>query len=122
MTQPTRPLFYDYDGQPTTAERWNELLLSTRRSVRFTTIGNYLVSTVWLGLDHGLGHQPMIYETQVFDARIPDGLGRTVYQQRYPNRDQAEQGHQDAIELTQTIYDRSEPIDGVVMDDDELDD
>lgn len=35
-------------------------------------VGPYLISTVWLGLDHGFGGPPLIFETMVFRTDLPD--------------------------------------------------
>ena len=47
---------------------WLEKNRDRRRVARTTVLGGYLISTVFLGLDHGFlpGGPPMIFETMIF--------------------------------------------------------
>jgi hypothetical protein len=88
-------LWYDRRGQPITSWQANELLSDREYVVvaRHERDG-YLVSTVWLGLDHNYsGGQPLFFETMIFG---PDGWNGD-YQQRYPTEDAALAGHDRAI-------------------------
>lgn len=75
-------------------------------SVAQDHVGAYHVSTVWLGLDHGLGHreQPSIFETMVFlnsDSKDVAGLDHGCW--RYATEEEALQGHRETcilIEVT----------------------
>lgn len=52
------------------------------------TVGRYMISTVWLGLDHGWGRgPPLIFETMVFEN------GSGIDTVRYTTLEQAEWGH-----------------------------
>jgi hypothetical protein len=55
------------------------------------------VSTIYLGLDHGFGGRPLLYETMVFG--LPDGSPLEDYQERYATRAEAVAGHWRAVEL-----------------------
>jgi hypothetical protein len=56
------------------------------------------VSTVFLGLDHNWGDgPPILFETMIF------GGERDEYQERYSTWGEAEEGHQRAIELVNSI-------------------
>jgi hypothetical protein len=72
----------------------------------------HLVSTVFLGLDHGwigLDTRPIWFETMIFDKTQRHELelggkltgtwtiGESVYEERYSTLEEAEQGHQAAI-------------------------
>ncbi len=59
--------------------------------VEQTEVDDYLISTVWLGLDHGFGQtaEPLIFETMVFKAGDMSGLE----QRRYASEDEARAGH-----------------------------
>jgi hypothetical protein len=70
----------------------------------------HLVSTVFLGLDHGwigLDTRPIWFETMIFDktqrrelelgGKLTWTIGESVYEQRYSTLEEAEQGHQAAI-------------------------
>lgn len=62
--------------------------------VHQTKIGDYFVSTVWLGLDHGHGESVLIFETMVFDQGGPkkDKFLDLVCE-RYATEHQAFEGH-----------------------------
>ena len=65
------------------------------RRVAETTMGEYWVSTVFLGFDHNFGGSiPVLFETMIFPSDI---LG-AEYQERYCTWDEAEEGHQRAVE------------------------
>ena len=75
------------------------------RHVKKEYIGDYWVSTVFLGIDHNWGAgNPILFETMVFDnGRSETLLGGSEYHptidnyfQRYSTWEQAEDGH-DAI-------------------------
>ena len=59
------------------------------------TINGYRISTVFLGLCHNFVYHdktPIVFETMVFKSR-----GSEIYQRRYCMWQQAEAGHQEAI-------------------------
>lgn len=79
--------------------RWFETM-GKQRIVAHTTIGDDVyVSTVFLGLDHsfGAGPSPVLWETMVF------GGPHDQYQKRYCSREEAERGHQKAVEMVQGV-------------------
>lgn len=57
------------------------------------------ISTVFLGLDHGLGdrespnYKPLLWETMIFEGKHND------YQERYTSHKDALEGHKQALEL-----------------------
>ena len=58
------------------------------RHVARDEIGDVLVSTVFLGLDHGWGRgPPVLWETMVFGGKLDQG------QERYVSRADAQAGH-----------------------------
>jgi hypothetical protein len=63
---------------------------SSARIVRRDEIGDVVVSTVWLGLDHNFGGKgpPLIFETMVF------GGTNSEYQERYSTEAAAIAGHE----------------------------
>lgn len=64
-----------------------EMMTDSQRVVAQDHVGDVLVSTVFLGLDHsfGDGWPPLLFETMVFDE--------SGYQHRYSTWEQAETGH-----------------------------
>jgi hypothetical protein len=93
----------DDDGNPVPEPdlyRWGEWMQDARgdrRRVARDEIGDAVVSTVFLGLDHSFGSgPPLIYETMIFSGKHND------YQERYSTRDEALAGHYRAVSLVST--------------------
>jgi hypothetical protein len=63
--------YYDRGGFSISQLRWTHLFQDkSYQVVRQTMIGDVMVSTVWLGLDHGHGDgPPIIFETMVFGPK-----------------------------------------------------
>ena len=63
-------MYVDRDGTPITLERWAQLI-ETDGYMRLaeTHVGDIRVSTIWVGIDHGLEH-PNAFETMTFPTRI----------------------------------------------------
>lgn len=73
---------------------WGLWFEKAERHVDRTEIGDVLVSTVFLGLNHNWGDgPPILYETMVFGGEL-DGEMR-----RYCTKDEASAGHQEVIAL-----------------------
>lgn len=74
---------------------WGMQFDSTSNQVARTVLGNTVVSTVFLGLDHrgwyGEG-APVLFETMIFDKGQPRD-----YQERYCSFAQAHSGHARAV-------------------------
>jgi hypothetical protein len=68
---------------------------SDRRTVKRDEIGDILVSTVFLGLDHSWtpGGKPVLWETMIF------GGEHDQYQERYTSHKDALEGHEKALNL-----------------------
>lgn len=79
---------------------WAKSFESQNRTVAKTNIGEILISTVFLGLDHQYGEgDPLLFETMVF------GIDDDEYQERYSTWEQAEEGHNKAIEFVKSKID-----------------
>jgi hypothetical protein len=70
----------------------NQDSLFGRVSVTETHDGDIRVSTVFLGIDHGFGGKPLLFETMVFGGRL------NGYQCRYGTYDEAVEGHWDTVD------------------------
>ncbi len=72
---PGPPRHFDKDGRPIPLWRWVVLFENIPyRLVAETHLWPGIrVSTVWIGLDHGSGRQPLFFETMVFTPH--DGWG-----------------------------------------------
>jgi hypothetical protein len=76
--------------------RWAEWFETAERHVAKTELGPALVSTVFLGTDHGFGAGPVpiLWETMVFWP----GSDLDNDTMRYASREAAEQGHEAMVE------------------------
>ena len=67
--------------------------------VALTNRNGFVVSTVWLGLDHGFGHTPpLIFETMVFDPQ-----GNELECERYASEQEAHEGHMKMVKKLANI-------------------
>lgn len=97
--------YYDMDTNPITFEEWLAYMLDKSRDfsiIEHTLIGDYLVSTVYLGLNHSYCHNlpPLIFETMIFnngDNKENDPID--MYQKRYTFKYQAIEGHARAVKI-----------------------
>lgn len=106
------PFWYRPDGTPIASDdemqdliEWGELKRLYMR-VAETTIGNYWVSTVYLGHDHNFfspGNPPIIFETMVFNQDGGIAEYNDEYMDRYATWEQALQGHQNVVGAIEAI-------------------
>jgi hypothetical protein len=70
---------------------WSRWYHTANRVVAHTPISGGMVSTVFLGLDHGftISRPPLLWETMVF----PNGSWLDEFCQRYASYDDAVEGH-----------------------------
>ena len=90
-------LYYDRKGKKITQQEWSKLFSNRKYQVlKQTKVGDLLVSTVWLGLNHAFGGgKPMIFETLVLheDNHEDDGT-------RYSTEAEALEGHKHYVKKT----------------------
>jgi hypothetical protein len=93
-------MYYDRQGHPLDLQAWaHKLEDMDYKIVRQDHVDGHFVSTVWLGLDHGMfGGPPLIFETMIFDQRADAHSFDEVYCERYTTEDAARVGHDRAIE------------------------
>lgn len=95
---PGGPGYYDKDGQPIDLTRFCELMQEFEyRSIDRTTVGPYLVSTIWLGIDQnfaGVG-PPLIFETMVFAEETP----MHEFTDHMPTLEAARANHRHVVDL-----------------------
>lgn len=78
-------------------DTWGKWMQKTNRAVAKTAIGDVLVSTVFLGLDHNFGGgAPLLFETMIF------GGVHDQYQDRCSTWEQAEVMHKEAVDLVES--------------------
>src|SRR5262245_35558880 len=96
---------YDRRGEKISFEDWGRLReyggLEYLRVAR-DEIGEYTVSTVWLGIDHSFGGSvPLIFETMVFHDDETD----VDEMRRYATEEQALEGHAEIVHRVQLLVD-----------------
>lgn len=77
---------------------WATKMETNNRTVAKTEINDILISTIFLGLDHGFGKgDPILFETMIFGGK------HDQYQERYETWEEAEKGHKRAVELVKKL-------------------
>ena len=95
--------YYDRQGQPIEMMDWAQRFEDRDyQSVAKHWIRGWMVSTVWLGIDHGFGYSeaPVIFETMVFppgDEAGESGTASEEYCERYATEESAQAGHDRAL-------------------------
>lgn len=95
------PVPVDFEGWAQACERrTNEITqmgVDPWRVARTEFAGGAVLSTVFLGIDHGWGfvRPPVLFETMLFGSELRDGIpiGDDLGQWRYSTWDQAIEGH-----------------------------
>jgi hypothetical protein len=99
------PYYYDRNGDPIKFGEWGVLMQTpSYKIIEQTDVGPWMVSTVWLGLNHNWPGRPIIFETMVFEQEkslskpnewFPNGFEyhRDFDQKRYATEDEARAGH-----------------------------
>lgn len=95
-------LVFDKDGTPLSWQEFEEKKWNTPgyHIVGRTIIRTWMVSTVWLGINHALwATVPIIFETMIF----PRGRrGKSNAQWRYATESQARRGHSDVCRMVRS--------------------
>lgn len=76
-------------------DAWGRWFEGSRVGLK-TEINGAVVSTIFLGLDHGFPgtDEPILWETMIFDRADLEG-----YQERYSSHEDAVEGHERAVRL-----------------------
>jgi hypothetical protein len=95
--RPERPRYYAKDGNEMDLIEWAIKLANPKyKIIKQELVGEYQVSTVWLGLDHSYGiGPPLIFETMVFGFIDKQTTRRDTVDEgeRYSTVYEAEEGH-----------------------------
>ena len=87
-------ILVDREPVPVDLHTWAAWFEKFDRQVGRTMVGDLLVSTVFLGLDHNFyGGPPLLFESMVFK----DGLDTGILCWRYSTWEEAEGGHKAAV-------------------------
>lgn len=91
------PFYYILDGKKPVPcdgiETWGQYMRSANRHVRLEPVGKFTVSTVFLGIDHGVGGRRILFETMIYRERNGDFLD---FQDRCATWEEAEVMHEKA--------------------------
>ena len=84
-------MYYDMEGKEISVDKWMRLFAKPRQIAIDLLPNGINVSTVWLGIDHGIGvGEPMIFETMVF----PQDSWDDMECERYSTKKEARAGHE----------------------------
>ena len=86
-------------------EEWSNFLMTNRIVRQDQLAGPILISTIFLGLDHNFSGEgdPILFETMMFGAPKLEG-----YQMRYKTWDEAELGHDIALQFVKKVFEEKE--------------
>lgn len=96
--------------------KWAEWFESSgpKRRLERTELPKHHVSTVFLGLDHGFGETPQLWETMVFENKLTEvdifGKKEKIHKsldrftRRYATKEQALVGHQEVVVEVNNYY------------------
>ena len=102
---------FDKHGKPISLTAWAKLLGDSKyKVIKQDHVGDYLVSTVWLGIDHDFDTGKIkIFETMIFDTskkeKMGEGktafttMGKDVYCDRYSTLEEAGFAHKKVVDL-----------------------
>lgn len=95
-------LYFDRQGNPLRMMQWAKLVEdhNYKRVAQTDLPSGHIVSTLWLGLDHGHHGKRLIFETMVFG---PSGEG-DLDQERYATEAEALAGHEEMVKKWATHH------------------
>jgi hypothetical protein len=87
--------YYNLDSKEITREEWKKLRREIGNKIKRDIVGDFLVSTIWLGMNHAfMSDKIEIFETMVF-LNFP----KDIYCQRYATKEDAIKGHNKIVEM-----------------------
>jgi len=97
-------MYYDREGNQISMDEWINLREDQEnRFIDRDVINGFLISTVWIGLDHQFGDgPPLVFETMVFDQREKENW-EDIFCKRASTEEQAREAHQEAVHFVQTL-------------------
>lgn len=89
-------MYYDRQGNQITSNEWAKLFSPEYKRVALDDCGEYVVSTVWTGLDGGFWDgPPLIFETMVFESSEWNNPNRDGLTDLWGMRHATEEGAKD---------------------------
>lgn len=86
--------YRDMEGNSISFEKWIELFGSIDRIINKQKVNGFLISTVWLGIEHLGSGKLNIFETMVFNEN-----GDDIHIDRYDTKEEAILGHNRVVRL-----------------------
>ena len=86
---------YDRDLEPFDSWEESKIRFDGKRLMK-TYVGDYCVSTVWLGINHNFkADEPIVFETMIFNTNTSSyyELYTDKYLERYKSEEEAGRGH-----------------------------
>jgi hypothetical protein len=88
--------FFDMEGNPMSTREYAALFRSRKGKVKKDVVGEWTVSTEWVGQRHRLqwaGEVPLVYQTSV----TPRGYVIPSFQKSWETREKAQIGHAEMV-------------------------
>lgn len=103
-----RPYYYLLEGKEIKGVSFDEYLkyasdenILLNKKIKRDIINGYLVSTVFLFIDHGVFEEkPVLFETMIFNM---SNYTIVNYQERYSTYDESLEGHERAIQYVKNL-------------------
>lgn len=116
--------YFDRNGKRMSMMEWAKAYENANyRVLGQHNVGNLLVSTVWLGLDHRYlddDGPPIIFESMIFSVPEGDDRWTSLEMRRYSTEHEAMIGHTDLVHMANLLHDIAEEVgdedDGVVRE------
>ena len=95
--------YYDRQGQEISLMAWADLMENIEyKRVKLTGLGEWFISTVWLGLDHSMCGAMWIFETMIYEMESGRFLG---FIERHSTEEEALMVHEQLVRLIElNIY------------------
>jgi len=95
---------YDRDGEPINMRQWGALHQDPEYKIlRQEDVGDYWVSTVWIGIDHGLHRVHPDYPLMIFETMVFKGEESDLDCERYSTEAEALAGHERMVEKVRLL-------------------
>lgn len=99
----SKPRYFDIDSKPMSLWDWRSCFDDEEyKKIGKDTVGDYFISTVWLGLKTSL-LRDKLFETMIFNEKNDEENVFCDYIERYSTKEQALEGHLRAVEMVRRI-------------------
>lgn len=113
LTERFKPKYYDKGGNRLSLDEWGSKFEDQDyKIVKQERIGDYFISTVWVGLDMFTGNMfggGPDFGIHIFESMVFDKENEGIEQMRYATLVQAQHGHEEFVERYKEIISREIP-------------